>query len=322
MKYITITCSLDRLAATDAGMHMQVQEHYTIWRPELKIAIAGKWSASYWPLWASLCLVSMKKDTFFFLLLIRTGQHLSVYMAAHSGYQISDINIFLDVVCLCTQRWWMRVQSYIFIFKATWHLHYLRPDPITLELEDGLQAHVCKYLLCLLEGFQQKHLPQLELQLLWMEGCSINNQSTQIHKLVSHMAGNEWVPNHWHPQLPPCLLICIKQVQFQTSSHIPLQTSWEFWGLLHSSEWWICQVATFNYHLDLSLGISLQLHMHEANEKTRYYYFLTPVNNATRTHTILLHIHTYIHSMHTYMYSATCRLVLYKGMSLLVCTAI
>ena len=71
----------------------------------------------------------MKKHTFF-LLLISNGQHLSVYMAAHSGYQISDINIFLDVVhvCLCTQKWWMggftdHGQSH-FIFKTTWHLHY------------------------------------------------------------------------------------------------------------------------------------------------------------------------------------------------------
>jgi len=32
---------------------------------------------------------------------------------------------------------------------------------------------------------------QLESQLLWMEGCSINNQSIEIHNLVSHMVGNE-----------------------------------------------------------------------------------------------------------------------------------
>ena len=134
-------------------MHMQVPN--TIWRPQLKIAIARKWRASYWFLWASLCLVSMKKHTFLFLLLIRTGEHLSVYMAAQSGYQISDIDIFLMLlhVRLCTQIWWTGGftvlskgspdcgKSY-FTFKSTWHLHYLRPDPFTLELEDRLQVHV------------------------------------------------------------------------------------------------------------------------------------------------------------------------------------
>jgi len=36
-------------------------------------------------------------------------------------------------------------------------------------------------------------------------------------------------------------------------------------------------VDTFNSQLDLSLGISLRLHMHEANEDIRYYYFLVEI---------------------------------------------
>ena len=44
-------------------------------------------------------------------------------------------------------------------------------------------------------------------QLFWMEGCSINLWSTVIQNLVSHMAGNEWVSNLWHPYLPSCPLI-------------------------------------------------------------------------------------------------------------------
>jgi len=78
-------------------MHIQVPS--TIWRPQLKTAITRKWSASYWSLWASLCLVSMKKHTFFFCCWSELGNtYLYVYMAAHSRYQISDIEIFLDVV--------------------------------------------------------------------------------------------------------------------------------------------------------------------------------------------------------------------------------
>ena len=50
-----ITRSLGGLAAIDVGMHMQVQEHYTIQRPQYKTT--RKWSAdysaTYWPLWAS-----------------------------------------------------------------------------------------------------------------------------------------------------------------------------------------------------------------------------------------------------------------------------
>jgi len=38
----------------------------------------------------------INEEAYIFLLLISTGKHLSVYIAAHSGYQISDINIFLD----------------------------------------------------------------------------------------------------------------------------------------------------------------------------------------------------------------------------------
>jgi len=36
-------------------------------------------------------------------------------------------------------------------------------------------------------------------------------------------------------------------------------------------------VATFNSQLDLSLGISLRLRMHETNEDIRYYYFLVEI---------------------------------------------
>ena len=36
-------------------------------------------------------------------------------------------------------------------------------------------------------------------------------------------------------------------------------------------------VDTFNNQLDLSLGISLRLHMHEADEDIRYYYFLVEI---------------------------------------------
>ena len=36
-------------------------------------------------------------------------------------------------------------------------------------------------------------------------------------------------------------------------------------------------MATFSNQLDLSLGISLRMRMHEANEDIRYYYFLVEI---------------------------------------------
>jgi len=56
----------------------------------------------------------------FFLLLIRTGQHLSIYMTAHSGYQISNIDIFLDVAaCVLVYTEMVDAHPIIFIFKTT-----------------------------------------------------------------------------------------------------------------------------------------------------------------------------------------------------------
>jgi len=74
------------------------------------------------------------------------------------------------------------------LLEATLHL---RPDPSTLEPEDGGQTHVCKYQLCLLGGFQQMHLSLLKSQLLWMGESSINEhrQVTEIYRLVSQIAG-------------------------------------------------------------------------------------------------------------------------------------
>jgi len=77
-------------------------------------------------------------------------------------------------------------KSMLLLLGATQHL---RPDPSTLELEDGLQTHVCKYQLCLLGGFLQMHLSLLKSQLLWTGVCSINVQLTEIHGLVLQMAG-------------------------------------------------------------------------------------------------------------------------------------
>ena len=77
-------------------------------------------------------------------------------------------------------------KSMLLLLGAAQHL---RPDPSTLEPEDGMQTPVCKCQSCLLGGFQQTHLPLSKSQLLWMEGCSINVQLTEIHRLVSQMAG-------------------------------------------------------------------------------------------------------------------------------------
>ena len=73
-------------------------------------------------------------------------------------------------------------KNMLLLLGATLHL---RPDPSTLEVEDRLKTHVCKYQLCLLGGFQQMHLSLLKSQLLWTGVCSINVQLTEIHGSTS-----------------------------------------------------------------------------------------------------------------------------------------